>query len=281
MPKPPLLLYDNYLDTVSLYPTAVLDASEEPEGFESFRVADYRRERTYWRPDTDGAGVDHWIRVQMSAPRAVDYLVIDRDSTIEGMTVYLEGGPDGVVWDVSQAINIPAGDVVGGDPTFPSLARTEEGVAWGIAAAALAARLWWRLRIPDAAGYRPIVTGLMFGLKTQLLGYSNVFDEDAGERTQSAEISTAGYRGAAKSYAWRTCELGLTTIGSAEYDSTIRAVREALFVRQAPYMLFMDYLTHPERGWLFEYDGTSWGMPKSRVHRAGRIRGREIGQRIV
>lgn len=284
MPTTPLLLYDNHLDSVALYPQATIDASEEPAGFEAYRVADYRRERTYWRPDTDGGGNDHYIRVNHGATvgaKAVDYLVIDRDSTIEDMTVHLEGSADGAAWDVTQAINIPAGNVVGGSPVWPNLARTEEGVAWGYIAVPLDARQWWRLRIPGSAGFRPIVTGLMFGLRTQLLGYSTVFDEDAGERTESSEISTAGYRGSARSYAWRTCELGLQTIGSTEYDNTIRAVREAIFVRQAPWMLFMDHASKPERGWLFEYDGAQWGFPKSRVHRAGRIRGRELGARII
>lgn len=284
MPGTPLLLFDNYADNVNLYPLATVDASNEPEGFEAFRVADYRRERSYWQPATDGGGVDHFIRVNHGAvvgAKAVDYIAIDRDSTIENMSVFLEGSADGVTWNVSQQLNIPAGNVVGGSPIWPSLARTEEGVAWGIANAALAARQWWRLRIPYVAAFRPVVTGLMFGMKNQLVGYSNVFDEDAGERTQSTELSTAGYRGQARSYAWRTCEVGLTNIGSAEYDASIRAARDAIFARQAPFMLLMDYVTRAERGWLFEYDATTWSMPKSRVLRNGRIRGREVGHRII
>lgn len=284
MPTTPLLLYDNFFDSVRLYPQAQVDASEEPDGFEAFRVADYRRERTYWRPDTDGGGADHFIRMNHGATVGAlqpDYIVIDRDSTIEAMDVFLEGSADGVAWTVSQVLHIPAGNVVGGDPVWPNMARTEEGVAWGIAPVALAAKQWWRLRIPYTAAYRPIVTGLMVGRKSQLLGYSKVFDEDAGERTQATEQSTAGYRASARSYSWRVCNLALGTIGSAEYDSAVRAMREAFFVRQAPWMLFMDYVTKPERGWLFEYDGAAWGFPKERVLRAGAIRGREVGHRIV
>lgn len=284
MPTTPLLLYDNYLDTVQLYPGGALDASEQPQGFEAMRVADYRRDRTYWQPATDGGGVDHYVRVKLPTAigaRGVDYVMIDRDSTLFGRTVYLEGSADGAAWTVSQALNVPAAAAVGGDPTMPAMAQTEEGVAWSLAGAALAARLWWRLRIPYVANYRPIITGLMFGLRTQLLGYSNVFDEDAGERTQSTEVSTAGYRSSTKAFSYRVATLGLETIGSTEYDGTMRAVREALFARQAPWMLFMDYATRPERGWLFEVDGTTWGMPKTRVLRNGQIKGREVGAKIA
>lgn len=286
MPTTPLVLYDNYCDTVRLYPQAQIDASEESDGFEAFRVADYRRERTYWQAATDriAAGADHYIRVNHGATvgaKQVDYLVIDRDSTIEGMDVYLEGSADGVVWSVSQVLHVPAGNVVGGDPVFPNMARTEEGVAWGIAPAALAARMWWRLRVPRTAAFRPVITGLMFGMKTQLLGYSKTFDEDAGERTQATEVSTAGYRAQARSYSWHTCQLGLGTIGSVEYDATIRAMKSALFDRQAPWMLFMDYVTKSERGWLYELEGTTWNAPKTRVLRDLAIRGREVGHRIL
>jgi hypothetical protein len=43
----------------------------------------------------------------------------------------------------------------------------------------------------------------------------------------------------------------------------------------------MDYGTHPERAWMYTYDGTSWGMPKSRVYRSGRLVGREHMPRLV
>lgn len=280
MPTTPLLLWDNYLDTVRIYPNGVIDASEEPEGFEAFRVADYRRERSFWRPNTDGGGQDHWIRVHHTAPLVVNYIVIDRDSTIDNRTVYLEGSADGAVWDVSQAIVVGDPTVAGGPATYAGTASTEEGAMWAIGAD-LPARAWWRLRIPYVAGYRPIITGLMFGGKSQLLSYSGTFDEDASERTQSSEQSTVGYRASARSYAWRTSEIALSTIGSTEYDTMIRSMRHWLFANQVPTMIFMDYVSRPERGWLFEYDGTTWGMPKTKVLRSGRMRFRELGARIL
>jgi hypothetical protein len=281
-PATPLLLYDNVFDHAVQYPSAALDASDEPVGTEAFRVADYRRERSYWQPSTDGGGADHFVRVDLGTVGAlpVDYLVIDRDSNLWGKTVYLEGSADGATWTVSQALNIPVIGTVGGNPTWPSVAVTEEGVVWGIGAAPLAAKLWWRLRIPYTAAFVPLVTGVMAGTRLQLLGYSSSFDEDAGQRTQSTDQSTAGYRGQSRTFAWRTAQLQLAAIGAAEYDAALRAARTALFTLNVPAILLMDYVTRPERGWLYQYEGTTWGMPKQRVLRAGSIPLRECGHRV-
>lgn len=279
MPTTPLLLFDNVFDSVVLQPAATVTASGEMVGREAFRVADYRRERSWWQPTTDGGGSDHWVRSQLGTAQAVDYIVLDRGHNLYGKTLTLEGGPDGSTWNVSQTLNVPASNAVGGTPAGPAMAATEEGVAWTLFAP-LASRLWWRLRIPYSASFIPVITGLMVGLRTQLLGYSNIFDEDASERTETSETSKAGYRATDTTYSWRTCELGLAMIGATEYDNTIRAVKTALFDKNAPTMVFMDYATRPERGWLFQYSGTTWGMPKTRVHREGRIRLREVGQRL-
>jgi hypothetical protein len=42
----------------------------------------------------------------------------------------------------------------------------------------------------------------------------------------------------------------------------------------------MDWGTRPERGWMYQYDGKTWGFPKSRVYRAGVIQGREVGASV-
>jgi hypothetical protein len=278
-PTTPLLLFDNVFDSVVLQPGALVTASNEMAGREAFRVADYRRERTWWQPTTDGGGVDHWVRSQLPAAQSVDYVVLDRGHNLYGKTLTLEGGPDGATWNVSQTLTVPAQGAVGGTPAAAAMAATEEGVAWTLFAP-LASRLYWRLRIPYSASFIPVVTGLMVGLRTQLLGYSNIFDEDASERTEVSETSKAGYRATDTTYSWRTCELGLELIGSTEYDNTIRAVKTALFDRNAPVMVFMDYGTRPERGWLFQYAGNAWNAPKTRVYRSARIRLRECGQRL-
>ena len=62
-----------------------------------------------------------------------------------------------------------------------------------------------------------------------------------------------------------------------QYDNSIRAARELLFERNEPAVIVMDYGTHPERAWMYQYEGTAWAMPKSRVYRAGRFRFREVG----
>lgn len=274
----PLLLLDNVFDTIALYPGGVVDAVSSAANRDPFRVADYRRDRTWWQPASDGGGADTWVRVQLLTAQAIDYVVLDRGHNLAGKTVYLEGGADGVTWPTSIQLTVPS--VVGGTPAAPAMVQTEEGAAWTLLAAATTARLWWRLRVPYSAGFVPIVTGVMAGVRNQLLGYSSTYDEDAGGRTTSSQQSTAGYRSSDPTYAWRTAELQLALIGATEYDSTVRTLRDRLFAKNQPVMLFLDYATHPERGWLFQYDGASWGMAKSRVYRGGRITLREVGQRL-
>lgn len=279
MPKTPLLLVDNVFDNVGLYPTAVLDASSEAIGREVSRIADYRRDRTWWQPTSDHDPDGGWARVDLGAgaTRGVDFLFIDRGHNLWGKTVNLEGGDDGAAWPDAQAFVVPAAGTVGGDPTWPSIAVTEEGALYSIRATTFATRRWWQFRVDHVAAFIPIVTGVLAGLKTQLLSFSNVFDEDAGERTQGGETSRAGYRAAAMTYSWRTVELALRLIGATEYDSMIRDLRRLLFAANQPAVVFMDYETHPARGWMYQYDGGAWSMPKSRVYRDGRIRLRELG----
>lgn len=276
MPTPPLVLYDNVFDATVLKAGATLSASAEMAGREVFRIADYRRERSWWQPTTDGGGADHWVRVQLPTAQAVDFLALDRGHNLYGKTLTLEGGPDGATWNVSRTVTVPASGAVGGTPAAAAMAATEEGVAWTLFPA-LASRLWWRLRIPYTAAFIPVITGLIVGSRFQFANYSTVYDEDQGERTLTTETSRAGYRATDTTYAWRTLDLGLALIGAAEYDTNIRALRTALFAKNAPAMVFMDYATYPERGWLYQLDGTTWGMAKQRVYREGRVRLRECG----
>jgi hypothetical protein len=278
-PQTPLLLIDNVFDTVGLYPGGTVDAISEVAGREAFRVADYRRDRTYWQPTSDGGGSDTWVRTQLLTAHAIDSILLDRGHNLTGKTVFLEGGPDGASWPTSISLTVPGATTIGGTPAAPTMAQTEEGTAWTLFATTTA-RLWWRLRVPYAAGFIPIVTGIIAGARTQLLGYSTTYDEDAGGRTQSTQMSSSGYLASDTTYSWRTAQLGLSYIGSTEYDGTIRTLRNLLFARNQPTMLFMDYGTYPERGWLYQYDGTTWGMPKTRVYRSGPIPLRECGPRL-
>jgi hypothetical protein len=50
-------------------------------------------------------------------------------------------------------------------------------------------------------------------MRTQMLGYSRVFDEDAGERTEEFSTSKVGVRGYDTTYPWRTLKLDLAYIG--------------------------------------------------------------------
>lgn len=280
MPTTPLLLVDNVFDVWNQYVTGTLDAISNVAGRDPAYAIDYRRDRTWWQPTTDGGGAPGtWLRVDLGAgiTRGVDSLFVDRGHNLWGKTINLEGGDDGAAWPSTQAFTVPAQGTVGGDPTWPNISVTEEGALYSLRATTFSTRRWWRFRPNYTAAFIPTVTGIIAGLKSQLLGYSTIFDDDAGERTPPGDTSTAGYRGSTPTYSWRTCELGLKYIGATEYDSTIRNLRKLLFERNQPFVLFMDYVANPERGWLFQYDGTTWGLPKSRVYREGRLRGREVG----
>lgn len=57
--QPPLILVENFLDDVQQFPSGGilgvgLSASSEVAGHEAYRVADYRRERTWWQPSAAG-----------------------------------------------------------------------------------------------------------------------------------------------------------------------------------------------------------------------------------
>jgi hypothetical protein len=278
-PQTPLLLWDNVFDTVTLYPGGVLDASSETTTREAFRVADYRRERSWWKPTGDASPNGNWVRVDLGSgvTRGVDFLMLDRGHGAWGRTVTLEGGPDGNTWDVSQAFTVPTQGTLGGSNLWPAMAVTEEGAVYSLKATPLAARRWWRFRVNYVASLAQNLTGIQFGLKTQLLGFSRVYDEDAGERTETTERSRAGYRGTDRTYSGRTIVLDLAMIGAAEYDGAMRTLRQVLFHQNQPAWVFMDYETYPARGWLYQYDGRGWAMPKTRVHRAGVIRMVEVG----
>jgi F5/8 type C domain len=274
-PTAPLLLVDNVYDTVTLYPTGTVATSNERVGNEGYRVASYRRERASWQTSTTAAS--HWVQVDLGATvsRDTDFIVFDRGHNLWGRNVSVQYSADGITWSALRAFLLPAAGTLGGDPTTNTGAVTEEGAWWALFAPSGAPRRFWRVIFPDTIA--PIVTGLVLGLRSQLLGFSNTFDEDAGERTEASSTSTAGYRASEKTYSWRTLELGLAYIGAVEYDATIRSLRGWLFDRNQPAVIFMDYGTRPERGWMYQYDGRAWAAAKTRVYRSGRFRFRELG----
>lgn len=277
-PRTPLLLVDNVFDTIQQYPNGVLSASAERAGHESYRVADYRRERTSFQPPTAAAA--HYVAVDLGAgaSRAIDYVFLDRGHNLWGKTLVLGYSDTGAApFTAYQTLTVPAVGTLGGEPTSATMAVTEEGACWSLFTAS-AARRAWQAKVSE--NVLPVITGLMLGLRSQLLQFSSTFDEDAGERTQNTTTSTAGYQGTDTTYSWRTCELALSLIGASDYDTNIRALRELLFKRNQPWVCFMDYGTRPERGWMYQLDGKSWSMAKKRVYREGHIRGREVGQSL-
>lgn len=274
-PQPPLLLCDNVFDGVHLYPTATVTATSERTGHEAYRVASYRRERDSWQAATTAAG--HAVRVDLgaTATRAVDAFFLDRGHNLWGKTITIGYSTTGAApFTTQRTLTVPAVGTLGGDPTSTTMAVTEEGACWAIFTASAARRAWEVAVVESTA---PVVPGIILGSRLQLSQFSTVFDEDAGERTEDSATSRAGYRGTDTTYSWRTLELGLANIGATEYDAAIRAFRDTAFKRNQPFWACLDYGTRPERGWLYQYEGKSWGMPKKRVFRAGTIRAREVG----
>ena len=277
-PQPPLIMLDNVYDTVRLYPGAIVSADDYRTGREPFRVASYRRERSYWSPTT--AAANHWIRADAGVgnTRAVDYLFIDRGSNLFGATLQLQSAPDGATWTTARTFILPAAGTIGGDPTTTTGTVTEEGAWWAIFTATAAAR-YWRILVVD--NITPVVTGILLGRRLQLLGFTAGFDEDGSERTEESQQSTAGYKAAGQTYAWRVLEISLDLIGAAEYDASIRALRVNAFTFNQPCVIAMEYGTRPERAWMYQYDGKSWQMPKKRTYRSARHRFREVGPSLA
>jgi hypothetical protein len=263
-PQAPLLLADNVFDRINLYANAVLGSSATIIGREVQYAADCRRERSYCQFSVSQA--NNFISSDLGAgvTKTVDSIWIDRGHNLWGKTIQVVGD-DGAGGSVSTAatIVVPASGTVGGDPTT-GFSVTEEGAVYALFATS-AARRRWIIYVVD--NWQPVITGVILGSRAQLLNFSSKRDEDAGGRIERTVESDAGYLAVDRVYSWRTCDLALDLIGATEYDSTIRTLRQQLFERNQPTVIIMNYGDKPERGWLFQYQGKSWGSPMTRVHR--------------
>src|SRR5204863_5183883 len=119
----------------NLYPLATLTDTSEVTGREGWRVADYRRERSWWQATTSVA--DNEIAIDLGAGNSAqpDALWLDRGHNLWTHVVAVRYSDTGAGGSYTTLINytLPASTVVGGDPTSattPSI--TEEGAAWGL-----------------------------------------------------------------------------------------------------------------------------------------------------
>jgi hypothetical protein len=285
-PTTPLLLVDNVFDTVNQYPNGTVSTSSERPGHEGFRVADYRRERTSWQAATTTAFQYVAVDCGVGVTRIVDCCFIDRGHNLWGKTVQITGDNGSGGGANSFAALVPAAGTLGGDPTT-GWCVTEEGaiytlhpaMGFGTPGSGFSAKRRYLVYVQDS--WAPVIPGIILGMRSQLDGYSSTFDEDAAERTQSTAVSQVGYRGTDKTYSWRVLDLALSYIGVATYDAMIRDLRRLLFTKNEPAAIFMDWGTRPERGWMYQYDGTSWTAPKKRVYRETKARFREVGASLV
>lgn len=248
-------------------------------------------------------GGGHWVGVDAGAIAAnklhcPDFLYIDRGHNLWGQIVIVEAVSTDQTFATGTytdrgwiALAIPALDangnfVVGGDPTV-GFCVTEEGAVYTIFQdpVAMAARQVNRaVRVRFLSGsptFVPQVTGIMLGVRTQLLGYSSISDDDEGARRLRTEESDAGYLATGRVYAYRTAQVSFTLIGDTEYDGNIRRIRRLAFEQNQPWLLCLNYGFYPQRMWLFQSTDTKWSAPKKTVYRDWRMMGREVGAAVL
>lgn len=276
----PLLLLDNVMDTIVQYPAAVLSPSSEAVGREAIHVADGRRERSWWAPTAAAANTYVAVDLGVGNTANVDSLWIDRGHNLAGQSVKVDwattlAGP----WTNLFTGTVPAvGATVGGDPSAGPI-LTEEGSCYTLFSPAPAAKRCWRfLVVPSMIAN---VTGLILGMRSQLFGYSNIYDDDEGTRKVRTDESDAAYLATGRVYAYRTAQLDLQVIGDADYDGQLRQIRRLMFEQACPAFLCLNWGLYAARTGLFQYDGTKWGMPKSGAYRKGKITLREVGQVVI
>jgi hypothetical protein len=278
--QPPFLLADNVFDRINLYPLALLTWNTAITGQEGNYVADYRRERTLFQ--TAAAAVNQGIVTNLGVGGNVlaDTCWIDRGHNLWGKNLQVGAGADGVTWTETVTRLVPALGTVGGDPTA-AWCVTEEGALYTILPGGTfnIARQYWLVRVTD--NWAPLFTGIILGKRMQMLNYSSVLDEDEGERDERQENSLIkGYYGRERVYTGRKLRLQLATIGITEYDTLIRSMRRLLFERDQPFFTVMNYGTKPERGWLYQYQGTTFSAPAERVYRRHSFVAQELGPLI-
>lgn len=271
-PQPPLILVDSKFDRINLYAQAVLTSSTSVVGREVQYIADYRRERSYYQ--AAAAAINQFVQSDLGAGNTgtFDFIWIDRGHNLWSTSLQAYAGANNV------ALTVPASGTVGGDPTSSVMCVTEEGALYSLVSAPTAAQT---IGLRVVTSLQPIITGLIMGLRSQLLNYSSVRDEDAGERSNRIEKSLVpGYEGRDRTYARRTISLKLSAIGSAEYDSTVRQLRRLLFETDQPAVVIQNYGDKPERAWLYQYEGPNWSSPMTRVLRDVGLQMSEVGPMV-
>lgn len=277
--QPPLLLVDNQFDRVDQYPGATVTASSYLAGHEPWRVADGRREDTWWEPVGDGASgsAGNYVRSDLGAgnTRPIDFLYLDRGHNLWGKTVTPRAGDDGATWPSTRTLTVPAEGTVGGDPTSTTMAVTEDGALYALFTA-FAARRYRELHVPYVASFVPKVTGIIMGARHALAGYGTVYAPDQGRRSQPTEEALSGRRATGPTYHWRTLDLGLMHVSRAEYDATVRDLRRLLFELNQPAVVPLNYGDYPARAWMYQFDGSDFQASTRRVHFDARFPMREV-----
>jgi hypothetical protein len=267
---PPIWLVDNLFDE-SLYPDNILTATEAADGFPAFRVADGRRDETYWTGTT--TNTEQRLTLQGGTSRPATMVVIDRGHNLGGKTVHVEYSDNGSSWTTHVTVTIPT--TVGGLLSDTNGCLTAEG-AWAKTFSSQN-RLWWRLRIPAmGAGLIPQVTGLQIGLSfQQTRGLPFPYSDSENNLFRREVESAAGRIGRSYSYKRRKGTSVVRSDSDAEYANTFGPQLEQVFRdKSAPAWLVLDPATPSKNlinvlsanaDWSFAVDYDAWPFPSASI----------------
>jgi hypothetical protein len=255
----PLTLADNLFDDVALYPGHSVSVSGEQGGHEGYRAFDGLRDLTWWA--TPERVADEWVQVQCHVDRPADMVVLDRGHTLEGRTIVVEYGSDGVAWNVAFS------GVVGQAGT-----TTAEGAWW--ASFAVQSAAWWRVRVPAGASAASLlVTGLWLGKSLRFKNYLHrPVDPDRTLLEYEERVTQGGVRVRSQFRALRELDDRLTLYNEAEYTEGVRKWVIQTTRGNVPFWWCLDTANAPEEMWQFLNNATqiAWAFETAKG-RTGRI----------
>lgn len=158
-----MVLAPDNVFSLRTYPSHTLDASSTLSGKDVSYLAAGRRIRALTGWFADDLNTDAWVESIFDAPRAFDFVFVDRDHNLDGETLSVSISDD----DFTTSTTVVSGTV----PSAPTpnaklfgqtIVRTNEGalLVW------LGTQVAWGVRVEVAAmgtGLRPELAGLLVG----------------------------------------------------------------------------------------------------------------------
>jgi hypothetical protein len=259
-PQTPLLLVDNVFDTVQQYPTGTSRPTSERTGHEAWRVATTGASGAPGRPRRRGRA-NHSVQVDLGAgvTRAVDSLFIDRGHNLWGKT-----SRSATPTTASRRSRRSARDGAGGGHArrrsdVHDVLRDRGGRLWASSPRA-APRALARLYVVESMA--PVVPGSSSGCARSC-------SASRARSTRTPASAPRSSRRAGRLSRLRHDVLVAHARARARLHRrdrvrrAIRALRELLFKRTSPWVVLHGLRHAPERAWMYQYDGTTWGCRRS------------------